>query len=219
MTNIYDIISLNGEMYMVDDSKDWDSRGSRIYRNMIGGTCVFKEEGYVSFKSLNEEVYDIYPKNEKHLKNIVASTDKSLGLPLLPEIKEEEWDKNRQVAFSKFLSENQDVKLDTGSKLKLFNAGYKAASSKEYTEEDMENAYDNGANFALKRRNDCFTDVFEAEKQKYIKSLTPPPIQVEVEMEDYPVTGTFGLKSEEQVTLPRVDSNNTIIVKRYIYGS
>lgn len=43
----------------------------------------------------------------------------------------------------------------------------------------LEESYDAGSNFALKRTDDCFTDKFQEEKEKFIKTLklTPPTNQ------------------------------------------
>jgi len=49
----------------------------------------------------------------------------------------------------------------------------KCFKNRKFSLEDIENAYDTGSNFALKRRDDCFTDKFEEEKQKYIRSIPP----------------------------------------------
>jgi len=77
MTNIYDLTPLNNHIYMVGK----DIKGKK------GWNYCYFDSKKLQFLKENLPQYDI-PAHDNFYSQIVASTDKSLGLSLLPDIKE-----------------------------------------------------------------------------------------------------------------------------------
>lgn len=185
----YDIISLNNHLYMVD-------KEAVIKANEIG------TDGY-HIEFFRERW------QEKDWFKIIASDNSKLGLPLLPKI--EEYDEDFKVkCIDLLLHESKDT--DPASFIK----GYKAASAKKYTEEDMRDIYFNGLIDGIK-------GVPEDEKgnkmfKEHLRFFKKIPVQVEVEMEaKRDPNETEKVKILHLHFEPKVDSNNFVIVKRWVY--
>lgn len=206
---VKDIIHLNNYMYVVDKKAK-----------------IAKGEWYIfQFKDTTQLYNEANEQSEYYFK-VIASTDPSLGLSLLPQIEEAEFsivDKLVKMFPSQPLS---------GDKIAGFILGYKAAKAKKYTEENMRNA--------IKMAKQCvayseaangkeWTEVeFYHEEDEIIKSFNPLPIAVEVEME-YEFKNTPDQQQWQEMshsekmeyavpTVPKVDKNNIIQVKRWIYA-
>lgn len=147
MTKIFDIVHLNEHMYAVDKKQHI-------------------EEGIRFLPIIGEGDYG-HP--------IIATTDTSLGLPLLPEI---ETKNIESLALKQYpIIKNKDVDGDWNDSnsviRKGFIKGYKAASAKKYTEEQVRNA--------ILKAWDKSEDTKNIDE--IIQSLNTKPIQVEVEMD------------------------------------
>lgn len=152
---------------------------------------------------------------------IIASTDKSLNLPLLPPIEEDiETISNNHLPPEGTLYRKW-VKMG-------FIAGYKAATSKKYTEEDMNQALFIGA------RNPKDPKKAAIELEEYKKSLNPLPTHVEVSVKIGAINryvtpdeikesllSKLQDKGETIETFDKleVDENNIVNVIRWIYES
>ena len=165
---------------------------------------------------LNVWIWQINLSNNNVMKNvnglhacwqIIASTDPSLGLPLLPPIEEKIDYKGFNEVWIKFIHSipplnRTNVVQFTDEAKNIWKEGYKAAKAKRYSEEDLEKA--------LVMKNMGYG------KEFIIQSLNPLPKQVEVEMEDFcdyegeelwEITPDWRLKLK----------NNIIQVIRWIY--
>jgi hypothetical protein len=106
-TKIFDIIHLNGQSYMVEHGQDVKIPKSGHF--ILGRKSVWRSE-------------HTEPRYTTHLsEKIVASTDTSLGLPLLPAFEE-----NIEELAKKTLGYTPISLLDISN----FKAGYKAAKVK-----------------------------------------------------------------------------------------
>ncbi len=180
MTNTYPLIHLNNQSYMVDKVFIYENKDWWIHPST--GSIGFAEEDLV----------------EPYLK-IVTSTDKSLNLPLLPPIEEDV----EQLANKATVGANN---LETARY--YYAKGYKAASAKKWTDEDIRKA--------LRRKDENW---FDDSDDKIIQSLNPLPKFVEVEME-YTIGGLKLTHGNSHITPDltlKVDENNFVKVIRYIY--
>jgi len=208
MTKIYDLIHLNNHIYMVDKDKI-----------LTIGTKYIDDTD-----AIREAVIDDpeYWKARSDYNKILASTDKSLGLPLLPNIKEN----IEQLAIeiirrrggwehlfinNKLIHKAPPVPTGFWRDVNNIIEGYKAASAKKYTEEDMREAYNFGVS-AAQETHLPFEDI--------IQSLNPLPIKVEVEMQGY----TYDYRNIPTITVPdtmtwllKVDKNNIVQVVNWIF--
>lgn len=102
MTKVFDIIYLNNEMYMVDKKYEHNSLviyGKEIFRVRERNLYDFPTMGWRCMPNQNASIlpYD----------RIVATTDKSLGLPLLPAIEEESL--NPLPTYVEVYTENHNI--------------------------------------------------------------------------------------------------------------
>jgi len=158
---------------------------------------------------------------------VVASTDKSLGLPLLPDIEEN----IEQLAIeiirrrggwehlfinNKLIHKAPPVPTGFWRDVNNIIEGYKAASAKKYTEEDMRKLYEGTVQNVgtVVKRKDMPT------WEQVLHSLNPLPIQVEVEMQGY----TYDYRNIPTITVPdtmtwllKVDKNNIVQVVNWIF--
>lgn len=211
MEKIYPLIHLNGFTHMVDKEISLKglptTDGIKIYPSTEGRESIYKVDGA-----------------EEHLKKrlsaIVASNDPSLNLPLLLPIEEKIDYKGFNAAWHELIMtvpplNRTNVIQFTEKARGLWKDGYKAASAKKYTEEDLKAAWQLGKD----RRDWELDDDGEDGSQdpftikEFIQSLNPLPKQVEVEMEDemkaYHSRGLSPLKPEVE--------NNIIKIIRWIY--
>lgn len=148
MTKIFDIIHLNNEMYMIlifDYLKKGDSYIA-VDRTTVIKSC--EKDGYAGLR-------------------IIATTNKSLGLPLLPAIQENIQDLAHKHTKDLLLTSEGRTQRWWG-----FIFGYEAAKAKKYTEEDIMTFY-----------KYVKTHTFQEAMNHLNKSTNPLPKQVEVEME------------------------------------
>lgn len=205
MNKEYPLIHLNGESYMVD-----------------------KESGRkttIDYITDGEQVK--LPANQTELDSpmwfkILATTDKSLSLPLLPSI-EEDVISLAENAYpyitvpDKEITASHNAKQDT--RRIAWIQGYKA-NKKKWTDEDMRNAMRSMRGYDFKHISDAtFDDLMEA----HMNHIKPQPIAVEVEMEKKCeaelVNCSFGRgKDCDCEIVPKVDQNNFVIVKRWIFN-
>ena len=197
-TKLYDIIHINNHMYMVD--KDTDiTRGNRVYNHITNDPDQVFLEG-----------------SKAHHWKLIASTDPSFNLPLLPAIEEDILGLLKKE-FPDYDNLPQGVKFDLKNG---FVKGYKAASSK---------------NDKLIKLLKCCLEVeqikgkiLEGMIKDKLKALNPLPIKVEVEMEyefiNLPdqqqwqeMTGEEKMK-HVKATIPKT-TNNIVNVIRYIYDN
>lgn len=146
---------------------------------------------------------------------VFASTDPSLGLPLIPTIEEED---AADLARSYRESQYNMIAIGKGKQEAItaslhaevgFHDGYKAAKAKKYSEEDMWKAFNEG--IMVERDSDWSGKKFK----KLIQSLTPLPKKVEVEMEEFSEEDFLGQPTVGNLRPKTKD--NYIVVKRWIY--
>lgn len=148
---------------------------------------------------------------------ILASTDPYLGLPLLPAINNIRKEAVKKSAKA-WMSIPTEVKINAEGV--DYTVGYvegyeEAVSTKKYSEEDMKKCFFRANNLRYELRNKKTS--IEEEFDDYMKSLNPKPIAVEVEMRyETWYEGTKKLTNIHNFVL-KVDENNTVIVKRWIY--
>jgi len=209
MQKTYNVIFLNNQGYMVEQIIA-PRKGDWVYE-------------YNNTIPIYQFSYDMesYP-----LPKIMASTHKALGLPILPPI-EEDIEKIANLKYTR-QSENKpyceikDVRAIAG-----FIEGYKAASTKKFTKEDMRKAWNASEieHIAEHEQTDATVEELGGQTfEQFIQSLNPQPIAVIVEMElvedndfsDYEEGGTHPGVTTSQYE-PKVDENNQIIVKFWVY--
>lgn len=138
--------------------------------------------------------------------DILATTDHSLGLPLLPKIEE-------------YISDDSinQIAADLGYRMlpedlrEGILAGYKAASAKKYTEEDLRKAFEAGQTyeFNLQKYKGELVPI-----DRYIRSLNPKPIQVEIEIE---MEYYHSSNADSSAELVPVIENGYIKVSKWYY--
>lgn len=244
MYRIYDIIHLpDGYMYAVDKEgeilyDEWCFEYHENYDNP-----EYNHQKYVLPNGV--DAYWLRPLNMDYLKEkpkefrfwrkmdgscwkVVATNNPSLNLPLLPEVKEniyeialEQFPENWQVIQGE--SCNQDI--DINEQLRNgFCVGYKAASAKQYTEEDLRKAielareqyWETGGGGLVKQGSWEFKLQYKQDIDEMIKSLKPKPIKVEVEMIEDLDPSNHGFKDITLEQYPKT-INNIIQVKHWIY--
>lgn len=219
MTKKYDIISLNGFMYAVDKEAECpkdsiaifpDTRNSKITNYNPPIKCKWN-----------------YAANGCYNLLVVASNDPSLGLPLLPAVGNQifilnDLKKLAEDSFSKAQEEFPIIPNVDVRPFKLgFVKGYKAASSKQYTETQLLSFINNEDNHTEGELGNSCIDVNTL--KNYLQSLKPTIIAVEVEMKEYayePIIGKF--PNYEVNPNPRlyrlvVDENNYVKIKQWIW--
>jgi len=152
---------------------------------------------------------------------VVASTDKSLGLPLLPDIEEN----IEQLAIeiirrrggwehlfinNKLIHKAPPVPTGFWRDVNNIIEGYKAASAKKYTEEDMRKLYEGTVQNVgtVVKRKDMPT------WEQVLHSLNPLPIQVEVKITSRVYKGGI---IEKEINNLLVDENNFVQVVKWRY--
>ena len=200
----YELIHLNGFMYAVDDIPDKPYIGPYIICWPSSKKELFNSHNAIAYSRRNISYM------------VIASNDPSLGLPLLPAV-EEDVERLAYKSANKLLSEfihPKDVKKIS----QLWIDGYKAASAKQFTEEDMRKAIELS-------REDYVKDVIDIRHPiEIIQSLKPKPIAVELEMTRKCAlnkSDCFGF--QEMLPdcgcqwIPAVDENNYVKVKQWYY--
>lgn len=144
----------------------------------------------------------------------VASNNPELNnLPKLPPV-EEDVEKLALKHFPEYIGNNTDIQKQISKRIG-FTEGYKAASKKKYTEEDIMTFYKH-----------VKTHTFQEAIDHLNKSLNPLPKQVEVEMElgeschcsnvGYTL-GDGGCAERNRCTVIPEEIDGFITVKRWIY--
>lgn len=185
MTKQYPIVHLGNEMYMIDPTTDDNFKR------------IWGDKGYFG--------------------TMLASTDKSLNLPLLPAVEDNTHQRlTHLAAFEQGF--NFAHGIPSNEMYYRFNTWWKqnqvAASAKKWSDEDMRTAFEAGSNDTYeceangkdklcycRNDNECSHRKYLT-ADKYLESLKPKPIAVEVEM----------FKD-----LLLVDENNIVKVVKYIY--
>lgn len=201
MTKIYDLVHLNNQMYMVD--KEAEKQGYVIYADnqiyyLYGSGIWTKSRFEEGAKLLHTFSNDIaYTK-------IIATTDSSLNLSLLPQIE--------KSIHDQMLDEYPDFIYLSSEKFNEALTNYTAAKAKKYTKEDMF-AFGTMCGIEKLRTSD---QVKEA-----LKLFNPLPKQVEVFIEKHNIGGGFGLAHNQplqSIEKPMVSyPQNIVQIKRWIY--
>ena len=220
MKKTYNITHLNGNMYMVDDG------------DIKQGEWVFNEN-QIMRASVNHT-------RPLVLKRILASTDSSLGLSLLPKL----GDNVEQLAFDAVkkgnLTEDRDIQIAVTG----WVDGYETAPKKKYSEDDlqraMELAWDGSTRFNeayYQFNEDLFSkeewyQVFKTQKilqsqvlnktdyiKKIMKSFAPRPIGAKVKMIlDLTWDNDSSMYSSDPGNYIIKTTNNIVNVIKYIYA-
>lgn len=204
MTKLFDLIHLNGHIYAVD-KEALPIKEHPIYSSISNKILIEKHE-YAGIK------------NETHWK-VVSTSDPSLNLPLLPPIEEDikalariQWELNddkqeERIKRNEFGMTTRKLSPEIREKFfqsyfTVFEQGYKAAKAKQYTEENLEKAFDSYP------QNSTFND--------FKNFLNPLPKQVEIEWvpkDPY----SYDSCNDFSTYIPKVDANNFVTVKHWLY--
>lgn len=207
MTKKYDITHLNNKMYVIEKNP------------------VFRMEDYYiddtfTIRKVVVDEPEYWARRSDYAK-IIASSDPSLGLPLVPPIEDDE----SKLAHDDF--KHMGYKSGETDFVVGFVRGYRATTTKKYTEEDMEKAFEAGRNYGFVECGEGFGVMWEGKsenKPKPFEKWAPffkLPKQVEVDMV-YHFGGAVDcgdpdLDDYDYYTL-RLTKDNYISVKRWIYG-
>lgn len=209
MTKTYDIIHLpDGYMYAVDNKK--------IPYNPNGGTNGL----FICLSEINmghpEDAFVKNVGNCEGCRTIITTNNPTLGLPLLSEIEEDVEQLAKDRATALFPVGTSDVHWRAC--VEDFLMGYKAAKAKQYTEEDMRNAFNSGQICEYEGAYDK-----DSWFNGFISTLNPKPIAVEIEMiydysdmEEHCEGGTLPSAVYGELQL-KLTNNNEVIVKQWIY--
>lgn len=221
MTKQYDIIHLpDGFMYGIDEKLPNEGEVALWFKEKIWKTFQKTKNGFY-IQSGTSQFRPI-----KEFQTIVFTNNPSLGLPLLPDIID--------IGVEALLKGQKVYPMgDVNNELALggYIRGYKAASAKKYTEEDMYNVAKLCA-LASGNANNYSETMTEQRVKSFIQSLSPKPIAVEVEMEDD--TSNLcdcyytkfcksthlekGIKCRDEEHLKLKLINNKVVVKQWIYN-
>jgi len=200
VTKQYPIVSFNNELHMIDNDAPF---GDNVY-------YYDTKQEQVRHGSNNHATGG-------YKKKIEATTDKSLGLPLLPAMDEEDNNDFISDVWCHIVSDFSHNSFVHAAKAIL------KANTKKYTEEDIKNAYENGmidGRALTKTGLDWlqFNNQIESKTQKYLKSLSKVPIAVEVETSSSTFTTHGRGEDMKNVTewYPKIE-NGFIKVIRWIY--
>jgi hypothetical protein len=200
MTKQYPLVYISDEMYMIN--KNAKIEAGNYVNDAFTGIKFVKNEPQAHY-------YITYPwVGDK----ILASSDKSLNLPLLPAV---ENDKDIRVkgalAGGKIYTYNdENNQLAYGGYLRGYVDGHKA-NTKEYTIADIEAAVAFGVALERFRSTRTFSD--EEEFKGFLEGLKPKPVSVEVEVSFIKPWNKDG--SGEYFV--EVDENNFIKPIKWIY--
>lgn len=196
----YNIISLNGFMYAVD-------KEARPKKDQ----WVFETHNPI-VESVCQTLRDYTDQDNTTDKVIIFSNDPSLNLPLLPAVEEDV----QQLVDNKFKG---TAGKEVGIAKAAFIQGYKAASSKQYTEADVRKAFKAGRNWG---RAEVIEYHGGSENEnpncdEYLQSLKPTPVAIEVEMvnKQKPINYHRDLWVDDFI--PVVNENNFVKVNQWIY--
>lgn len=226
MTKTYNIIHLlDGYMYMVDKEADtlnqwivqeqWDAGDGTMIGGNIGQRIVTDKNPEL-FKEYYNMVFGhswdrlVSNAHKEHTWTIIATNNTKFNLPLLPEI-----DNIEQLANNCAEEENK-YNLDKVRTKINFIKGYKAAKAKKYTEEDIWKIWIAGRKFQSHNGPDF---------KEFIKTLSPKPIAVELEIQtDWKehtkiYMESFGDNPEDFKFEPKLklDENNFVNALKWIY--
>lgn len=236
MEKTYKIIPLNNYLYAIDEETDvnegdWCIHFGKGFTNKIlhdQNTLVKitekqlcgKNGGHGWFwKQWDKNPQFHYSHNE--LKKIIASNNPSLNVPILPDIEVDA----KSFLLSKYKHARDVDNFGASAQLLSYNQVCRLmedyAEAKKYSEEDMKGFTKWLLNMYKPvkggwRHRGAFSDKFkpvliENLMKEYIKSLSPIPKAVELEMEEFytpPVNPFWKLK---------LTNNNQVIVKQFIY--
>lgn len=212
MTKQYPVVALGNELYAIDKEQR-PKKGEHCHVpdtslfNGFTGKCGMDDEGMdKAFKQAGFKFY-----------KTIASSDKSLGLPLLPAIEELNPEKLGEIFQKHDLRKAGRNFVDWSMG---YVTGYKANKAK-YTEEDI--SFDKVSEiisnyFKVKPVEHFGLDssdltVHLLASIKTLKSLKKIPIAVEVEVEEE-VTGYYN-----SIDIPKVDENGFVTVNKWIYDN
>lgn len=205
MTKTYPIVQLGEYLYALDKEAEI-KEGDKVYRHYDDG---------------GSHIGDSLPNSDNLKKDrvwkIIATSNPSLGIYLLPKI-EEDWYKTSEEYSKKIKSGNTTEEFI--SKMQGFIDGYKAASSKKYSQDDIDKAIASAykaCNMSVEGSKSFAPDVLISRNflEQYLKSLTPVPKAIEVEMEDLPVEETSHKTMWNSPSCRPKTKENTVI-GRYI---
>ena len=212
MNKIYSLIHLNNQSYMVDKEAKLKNKDLYYSEGSVTGLGYWNPQ---AIQDMNSEWL------------VIAASDKSINLPLLPAIEEgiqiPKYEK-KEAGYAFFGNEPKPNVDEVMTFTIGYTKGYKAASAKKYTEEDllkyMEFRMKYWIESIFKQEFKDHPKPFEAQDkvvhERAVQSLNPLPIAVEVEMEEklqwtitgmgaggdvegyWKKTGIFNLKADEK---------------------
>ena len=216
----YNIIHLNGFMYVVDKAKRVPNQDEWFYNLVTNTIHQLKEvpEGFLEISNRKIGLWTI----------LIASNDPSLNLPLLPTVEEDIEHLATEIVrkgggWEHLYINNKLIHKQppnpTGFWRDVNNviAGYKAASAKKYTEEDLKDAM----KVAMKQASSGSSFEDRDFINRHIQFLTPKPIAVELETKVLITDGTYNGRTENEyvpMEFVKTDSTNHVIVKQWYFN-
>lgn len=167
-----EIIQLNGFLYAVDKEAPCPKNSWAIFPDTTNGK-ITKYNPPVKCK------WD-YGVNGVYNLLVVASSDASLGLPLLPAIEKDNREKIYNIIANNHANHSDDYPMVEAS----VNEILEVVSANKYTEEDMIRAILRGAAFGQQEKG-TFTGLAmtlkEGKAHEILQSLNPIPKAIEIE--------------------------------------
>jgi hypothetical protein len=225
----HELIHFNGHIYMVDKEAKTKHKGDWVVET-DDPLVTSVVECLRTFES------------DTDLK-ILACTDPSLGLPLFPEIEEEDNWLHKHAGYADDIlakkaedfynerhpSQHWTFGSNYGNEVALFiRSILPVDSAKKWTDDDLLKYMELRMEIwkgimksgEFKGQDKPFEKTDEAVHQRALIAMKPLPIAVEVEMEyeNYLVTPTHKVVREDKPMIPKV-VNNIIQVKQWIYES
>lgn len=194
MTKQYPIVHLGNEMYMIEEIKDPRK-----------GDWVYEHDNNIPIYQFSYDM-DSYP-----LPKILASSDKSLNLPLLPVV-EDGLKLVGEQAFDALKALNPKGGMKEFIRMAA-EFGYKAASAKKWSDEDMNKCFEHAASLSL---NQLREKDWRDWRDEYLQSK-PRAVEVEVDIFAYKLIPEVNKDFATPIYSPKVDENNFVKVIKWIY--
>lgn len=200
MTKKFDVIPLDGFIYLVDKAHNPAQEGDIFYREYYPPTNGFKKEIITVKKNSDYPSLAFY--------KVIASNNPSIDVPQInADILEVVEMKN---IFKKHQLE------EAGVSFVAWSLGYKAAKAKKYDEGDMRKLMDWAWSW--------FRSKDESKFQEFLKSLTKPIKSITIEMDSneedilYEQGGEqYKWKGIGELVKPKLDKDGKVIIKEVEY--
>lgn len=223
MTKRYDIIHIDNHMSMIDKREEEAIKPVPNKHHI----CLDEIRSNAVPENKDRQVpciifHDDPVGNCGGCREILASTDKSLGLPLLPSINQNIENIAEKLTFEEYPEtiSGERAKEKMFGRIKFYEGiirGLEYSSTKKYTEKDLKTAIQKSRVTNTDNVIGTGLRLHRWTEDEIIQYLNPKPIAVEVEMYQNPDNDNPNFGGYDVPDTPKVDENNFVIVNKWIY--